>query len=148
MNLLKIILFPLVITFCSVTKQSNKISASEQVLNKIEYIENQFNKYKKDKKADFIKEINEIVNLSEIVPEEKHFTGSDYIIYIPTQKNIDSWKEWHTNNIDNFYYSPDDRLLIDLKISESVRNEIIFIKTTKGIIRNSLSSNLKSFLDN
>lgn len=143
-----LIIVILFINSCSITKQKKNISASEQVLNKIEYIENQLNKYRKYKRANFIKEINEIVNLSEIVPEEKHFTGSNYIIYIPTKKNIESWKEWHTNNIDNFYHSPNDKLLIDLKISESDRNEIIFIKTTKGIIRNSLSSNLKSFLDN
>lgn len=142
MKPLKIIFIVFLFISCSSLNKTNKIlSASDAVLAKIELIESQVKLYQNDKKADFIKEVNEIVNLSGIAPTEKHYTGSDYIIYIPTNENIDSWKEWYLNYKNEFYYSPNNSCLINLNISEPVRKEVIFIKTKLGEMKNSLTSN-------
>lgn len=116
---------------------TNSETASNMIFKKINFVEKQFLRYEKGKKADF-SQIEKIVNLSNIIP--KNWSGNwSGIVYIPNKNIIKKWKKWYFNNKDFFYFEPNNDYLLKLHLSEKERYNVIFIKTKDGLVRNSLS---------
>ncbi len=70
--------------------------AAKEILDKINFIEKQFNKFERKRSADF-SVVNEIVELSQIIPKEYSIVG--HIVYFKPEKNdIILWKDWFEKN--------------------------------------------------
>lgn len=114
-------------------------SAADEILNRINFIEEQYyERYKKGKPYDF-NLVNDIVNLSGIASKKWDGNWSG-LTYTPDEEDISKWKDWYRENKNEFYYNDNHRAVRFYNNRElKFDRRLIFLKTKSGEVKSSFS---------